>query len=210
MYSMSILKPLSGIPKPAPLPRFTTARALVWRRPAALPQSNGPKEPLPAPPPDFASLTAPQGCTKLPDGAFYVPQRVLLLGSGLAGVGKSTALKHLHSRVANSVYVDKDTINKALLGPDNPYFGDYYSRHVRVQTYDVMFAVAADILAADSPKLVLMDGQFGDKLDHDYIQAPVDELSGRGVLVKVVYFQCGAAAQKQRLHQRGEPRDEDK
>lgn len=96
-------------------------------------------------------------------------RRLLLLSAGLAGVGKSTVLKLLCSRLgSNSMYVDKDTINQALL-QGNPYFSDYYKQHVQQQTYAVMFSIAADNLTIRENCTMILDGQFGDKLSACYV-----------------------------------------
>jgi hypothetical protein len=95
---------------------------------------------------------------------------LLLLSAGLAGVGKSTVLRLLSSRLGtHCVYLDKDTINQALLG-GQPYFSEYYKQHVQQPTYAVMFGIAADNLAARQQCEVLLDGQFGDKLTAEYVQ----------------------------------------
>jgi hypothetical protein len=125
----------------------------------------------------------PQMCTEMQQRRSAVPQqqqqgqqqqqlpkKLLLLSAGLAGVGKSTVLRLLSNRLgSNCVYLYKDTINQALLG-GQPYFSEYYKQHVQQQTYAVMFGIAADNLAARQQCVVLLDGQFGDKLTAEYVQ----------------------------------------
>lgn len=155
-------------------------------------------------------LIAPPGCTQLAPGAVYLPRRVVLLSAGLAGVGKSTALRRLHGCVINSVYIDKDTVNRALLGEQHAYFSPYYDAHVRVQSYAVAFSLACDALQPGAPRLVILDGQYGDKWDAPFVKEPLAALRADGVDVRLVYFHCGAQRQRERMQQRGEPRDDAK
>jgi len=173
----------------APPPRRGAVRPLVpLSLPAAAAGAGAPAPP--SPPPLYL----------LPD------KKVLLLGCGLPAAGKSVALRALAAAVANSTYVDKDGINQALLG-DAPYFGPYYATHVRQQTYAVSLRLAADALSLPGPRLVVLDGQYGDKLSAPYIAGPLAALAAAGVEVKVAFFGVSAAEQERRMRARGEPRD---
>jgi predicted kinase len=115
-------------------------------------------------------FAVPQQHTQQQGQQQQLPRKLLLLSAGLAGVGKSTVLRLLSNRLGSGcVYLDKDTINQALLG-GQPYFSEYYKQHVQQQTYAVMFGIAADNLAARQQCVVLLDGQFGDKLTAQYVQ----------------------------------------
>jgi predicted kinase len=139
----------------------------------------------------------------------------VLVGCGLPAVGKSTVLRTLQRRSRGSLYLDKDAINAALLAgggkqEGSKYFSAYYDTHVRDQTYNVMFAVARDNVAADgSCQLVVLDGQFGDKLSTPAIQDRLRELAA-SCTIKLVYFHCGRESQMARMRARAEPRDEAK
>lgn len=134
----------------------------------------------------------------------HINKKVLILAAGLAGVGKSTLLKELHKQIANSVYIDKDVINEAMIG-DNPRAGDYYNQHVRFQSYEVMFNIAKDNLKKNN--VVILDGMFGDKLTSD-ILAPI--LNSTEFEVKIVYCSCDVNEHHKRMLQRNNPRDNDK
>jgi predicted kinase len=137
-------------------------------------------------------------------------RQTVLLGCGLPAVGKSTVLRRLQRCSRGALYLDKDTINAALLGQQHQYFSAYYNEHVRSQTYAVMFALARDNLL-NGADLIVMDGQFGDKLTSPAIQAPLQELQqATGCSVRVVYFHCSLQSQLARMRARAEPRDEEK
>lgn len=135
----------------------------------------------------------------------------LLLGCGLPAVGKTTIMRSLQRSTPGSLYLDKDTINIALLSEgSHAYFSDYYNRHVRNQTYAVMFHIAKDNLAGGCP-LVIMDGQFGDKFTTSLVQQPLQDLCNAvDCQVRVVYCHCSKETQLARMRSRGEPRDDDK
>jgi hypothetical protein len=98
-------------------------------------------------------------------------RKLLVLSVGLAGVGKSSILRQVAKMLPGCSYLDKDVINQALLiGQPEGYFSEYYDKHVRRQTYEVMFGVAEDALRGGLCEVALLDGQFGDKLGESYIQ----------------------------------------
>ncbi|KAF5826627.1 hypothetical protein DUNSADRAFT_2495 [Dunaliella salina] len=81
-------------------------------------------------------------------------------------------------------------------------------RHVRIQSYRVLFKLAqAQFSAAGKSIVVILDGQFGDKLSADYIQHGLQSLP---VAPLLVYFTCPADVQYRRMQGRGAQRDQDK
>ena len=132
-------------------------------------------------------------------------KQTLLLGCGLPAVGKTTVLRSLH-RSTPAVYLDKDTVNRALLAEvQEDYFSSYYHAHVRNQSYAVMFALARDNLGGGCP-LVSLDGQFGDKWSQPLVQRPLQQLRQEmGCSVKLVYCHCSAGSQLARMRRRGRP-----
>ncbi|KAF5826628.1 hypothetical protein DUNSADRAFT_2495 [Dunaliella salina] len=83
-----------------------------------------------------------------------------------------------------------------------------WTRHVRIQSYRVLFKLAqAQFSAAGKSIVVILDGQFGDKLSADYIQHGLQSLP---VAPLLVYFTCPADVQYRRMQGRGAQRDQDK
>lgn len=133
-----------------------------------------------------------------------IDKKILVISTGLAGVGKTTHLKALSAEIANSVYLDKDVINLALL-QGQEYFSDHYNRYVRMQSYEVMLQLAKDNLKQN--KVVILDGYFGDKLSLPLFK---DYLSSLDFTTKILYFHCSGDKQLERLQQRGDKRDKEK
>ena len=133
-------------------------------------------------------------------------RQTLLLGCGLPAVGKTTVLRRLQRCSRGCFYMDKDTINAALLG-SHDYFSEYYDKHVRCQTYAVMFSLARDNLQ-NGTELIVLDGQFGDKFLAPLIQTPLQELQREtGCSVRLIYFHCSTQSQLARMRARAAPRD---
>jgi predicted kinase len=139
-----------------------------------------------------------------------IKQKVLLIGSGLSGVGKTTILKQLNSKLLNSCYFSKNLLNDTLLQekkelPDR-YNRDYYKKYVAKQSYDIMLDLAIDNLK-DSNRVVILDGYFGDKIGNPMFKKLFDL---ENVNVKIIYFQCSFEIEKSRLRKRDELRDREK
>src|SRR3990167_5178566 len=130
--------------------------------------------------------------------------RVLIFGTGLAGVGKTTHLKALASFIQESVYLDKDEINLEL-GQAFDANSSYYKKVVAPLTYRVMMSRARAALAEG--KAVICDGYFGNKLTSSPV---LEQFQGGNFSTKVIYFHCSGMKQQQRLKQRGFDRDQDK
>uniref|UniRef100_A0A7S3R5U3 Uncharacterized protein n=1 Tax=Dunaliella tertiolecta TaxID=3047 RepID=A0A7S3R5U3_DUNTE len=173
------------------------------------PSAPVPPPPHPPPPPQPSGIqrSAVQRSPELQTPVF-AKRNVAIVGFGLPGVGKSTVLQALHGALANSVIMDKDVVNEALLGTEHAMFSEYYDRHVRIQSYRVLFKLAqAQFAAAGKSIVVILDGQFGDKLSADYIQHGLQSLPVSPLLV---YFTCPADVQFSRMQERGADRDRDK
>ncbi len=143
-----------------------------------------------------------------------VDQKMLIIGGGLVGVGKTTHLRKLSERIANSIYIDKDTINLVLLNKvtaDLPrvkaeeYSSSNYRENVKSQTYNIMLKVAEDNLKCN--KVVILDGYFGNKLIDSFLNG---YLSSPNFITKVIYFHCSGSVEFSRLCKRGYKRDEER
>ncbi len=137
-------------------------------------------------------------------GAKTINKKILIISAGLAGTGKTAHLKYLSRKVSNSVYLGKDIISSILL-QGKPYFSDYYNQYVKMQSYEVMLALARDNLERDT--LVILDGSFGDKLTSGLLK---NYLNSQDFVTKVIYFHCSGNKQLDRLRSRGDGRDSDK
>ena len=129
--------------------------------------------------------------------------RVLILGSGLGGVGKTTHLKALAASIPGSLYLEKDEINLEL-GQEFDSNSDYYKKVIAPLTYQIMMQLANNALAEG--KTVICDGYFGNKLT----ASPIIEQFHQNFPVKVIYFHCSGDKQQERLKTRGLQRDKDK
>src|SRR3990167_5147292 len=129
---------------------------------------------------------------------------ILILGTGLAGVGKTTHLKALAELIPDSLYLGKDDINLEL-GQGFDASSDYYKRTISSLTYRLMMERANSVLAEG--KVVICDGYFGDKLTSTPI---LEQFQNGKCLVKVIYFHCSGNKQQWRLEKRGSERDRDK
>src|SRR3990167_4103702 len=130
--------------------------------------------------------------------------RILILGTGLAGVGKTTHLKALAQSIPGSLYLDKDEINLEL-GHGFDANSDYYKKVITPLTYRVIMARANSALAEG--RVVICDGYFGNKLTSPPV---LEQFQSNNYLTKVIYFHCSGIKQQQRLQQRGLERDQDK
>ncbi|NGX63954.1 MAG: hypothetical protein KR126chlam6_01377 [Candidatus Anoxychlamydiales bacterium] len=139
-----------------------------------------------------------------------IKQKVLLISAGLSGIGKTTILKKLNSKLLNSFYISKNLLNESLLQektelPDR-YNMDYYKTYVAKQSYDIMIDLAIDNLK-DINRVVILDGYFGDKIG----KAMFKKLFHlEDVNVKIIFFQCSAETEMKRLAKRDEQRDREK
>ena len=140
-----------------------------------------------------------------PKAPLVLKKKVAIIGSGIAGAGKSTLFKALRARLANCYYLDKDVIDRALL-KEHPYFSEYYFDNVKFQSYDVILALAEESLS-NGPDAVILDGYFGDKLSLFFMEK---FLHAKDFETKVIYFYCSFKVNKERLIHRGEPRDQEK
>ncbi len=135
--------------------------------------------------------------------------RIIILGAGLAGVGKSTHLTRLAETLTGQgitcVYLDKDKIN-ADLGQVYDPNSEYYKNYVKPRSYQLMIESAQRHIT-DGTQVVILDGYFGDKLT----ASPTKELLiATEFDTRVIYFHCTGETQRQRLTQRGLERDADK
>jgi|GEM_PF-4763397 len=139
------------------------------------------------------------------DSSVSLEKKTAVVGTGLPGVGKSTLLRALSGRVEGSVYLDKDVINQTLLR-GNAYSSEYYKKHVKNQSYELMFSIAGDNLK-NSTCTVILDGMFGDKLSSPMVKP---FLESSDFAVKVIYFYCSPELNQKRLENRGYARDDEK
>ena len=135
----------------------------------------------------------------------YIDKKVVVISSGLPGVGKTTLLRELNKRIANSVYLDKDVIaNPFIVGLEETFYQSaHYHSYVKTQLYTAMLRLAEDNLREGS-RVVLLDGYFGNKLS----SSPFKEfLHSPGSSKKVIHFYCSQAVNEARLRSRGAVRD---
>ncbi|MBI2020944.1 AAA family ATPase [Candidatus Giovannonibacteria bacterium] len=118
---------------------------------------------------------------------FSLPNPTLILGAGISGSGKSTLLNPLAKALTNSVFIEKDLINYALLwtpkkvqgvghsqyligdlvprdDPSNTYYGD----HVRYQSYHLMLMMAKQLLPMG--KHPILEGNYIKEVRFGYIE----------------------------------------
>lgn len=130
-------------------------------------------------------------------------KNILILSTGLAGVGKTTHLREIAQLIPNCVYIDKDLINEAFLGTHSMQ-SDYYNVHVKMQTYALMIKQALSQLSLG--KVVIIDGGVGGKLTSVF----KNYLDTKEFTTKVIYFHCSGETQRERVIERNAARDNDK
>lgn len=136
--------------------------------------------------------------------SIVIPKKIAVVSVGLPGVGKSTILKALNQKIANSVILDKDTISLSLL-QGYSYASDYYNKYVKIQSYELLLTLAKDNLKSD--RVVFLDGFFGDKLRWPLVSS---FFSSEDFELKVLFFYCSFHVNKNRIEERRDPRDEEK
>ncbi len=140
---------------------------------------------------------------------------VLLIGAGMAGVGKSTLLKAL-AKKHNFVYIDKDLLNISFLteisngkiaSKKSSLTSYFFNNNVKFQTYHAMFSLAESNLSQGLN--VILDGYFSDKLDIEFIKERIDSIS-KNFQVILIYFTCSNDVLFKRMKHRNFSRDSDK
>jgi predicted kinase len=128
---------------------------------------------------------------------------ILVMAAGVAGSGKTTHLHAACPQVYTSVYLDKDVVANAYLdevGADMP--SPYYNKHVKSQSYEVLFRFACDQLRLN--KTPVLDGCFGDRLTGALIS---NHLANCKYVTTLIYFQSSGETQYKRILKRGAERD---
>ena len=127
---------------------------------------------------------------------------VLVVGTGLAGVGKTTYFLQLHKDLPNSTYLDKDIINNIFLG-EYGHDSDFYRKHVKFQSYQLLLALTRQNLKPEH--IVIVDGYFGGKLE----LLKIDEIDPTASL-RLIYFKASADYIWKKLNARNSFRDKEK
>ncbi len=131
---------------------------------------------------------------------------MLIMVAGVAGTAKSTHLRKTCAQISDSVYIDKDTVAVRFLDIVNEGMPSlYYNTHVKSQSYEVIFAFAADNLKLN--KTTLLDGCFGDRLTGALIS---NYLATSNYLTSIMYFHCSGPTQRINILDRNVQRDTEK
>jgi len=139
----------------------------------------------------------------------------LVIGAGMAAVGKSILLKGL-AKKHNFVYIDKDLLNISFL--TDIYDGkvmnkkislnsSFFNSKVKFQTYHAMFSLAESNLSQGLN--VILDGYFSDKLHVEFIKERIDSISKKFQVI-LIYFTCSNNVLFKRMKQRNLYRDSNK
>jgi predicted kinase len=130
----------------------------------------------------------------------------LVMGAGLAGVGKTTLLKYSCTKIISAIYLDKDTVAVPLLASvEQGMPSPYYDKYIKAQSYQAIFAFAADNLKLN--KTTILDGCFGDRLTGSLIS---NHLATSPYATLLMYFHCTGPTQLERIIQRNYQRDTEK
>jgi predicted kinase len=145
----------------------------------------------------------------------------LILGVGIGASGKSTLLRELARRIANPVYIDKDTINYAFLrlakpgdfwdiglyrmqGDMIPRSGDFFRKHVWRQSYDLMLRQAQQSL--DLGLNPILEGNYVKEIRKGYIEGVIRPLLGLA-RIKIILTHATESIIRERQTQRSHPHD---
>jgi len=138
---------------------------------------------------------------------------ILLIGSGMAAVGKSSILKEVAKKYS-FIYIDKDALNESYLRDiqngkltDKDAPSNFYKEHIKYQTYHAMLSLAAINLLTG--KNVILDGYFSNKFQLNFMKNELKSLSKKYHIIRV-YFTCSKAVLFNRMNKRNLPRDIDK
>lgn len=123
----------------------------------------------------------------------HFDKKVLIISTGLAGVGKSKHINALKNRLSNSVHIDKDTISAALM-PNGVDLASPEYKAIKDRVYDVMLRLVD--LNVQQKNSVILEGYFGPKLTSPLLK---NYLMSKNFETKVLYFHCSGAKQKERL-----------
>jgi len=149
----------------------------------------------------------------------------LILGVGNSACGKTTLLLEVAKKLKDSFWIDKDTIEDTFLlkmdnsGEDIEKYGKTYGQHPRKEDYHLKFvelqAYLLMILEAKNNlkigKHPILDGNYIREMQKDYLNKVVlPILSGINFKLKILYFHCPEDVMKQRIIDRGNPRDDKK
>lgn len=132
-----------------------------------------------------------------------ISEKILIMSAGLAGVGKTTHLKPICTRIPNSIYLDTDIATFPFLNSvQQPLASDYYGIHVKKQRYKVMFEFAADNLKFN--RIAILDGCFGPELTSTSVKS---HLAMPSYITTAIYFHCSGPTQFARVVKRNAKRD---
>ena len=141
-----------------------------------------------------------------------LPKPTLILGCGIGSSGKSTVLTEVARRVANTFWIDKDTLNESFLhnrhGSVIPggIYSDYYHVHVKNQSYSHMLREA--LINVRLGKHPIVEGNYNRQIQNGYLDREVFPLFEREeCVVKIVYCYAPEEIIRQRMIERGSERD---
>lgn len=155
----------------------------------------------------------------------FLNKPTLIVGAGNSATGKTVHLKELAMVLADSFWIDKDTIEDNFLTRMDykskdimryisnlgifPRKRKYHFEHVELQTYLMMLKEARNNLLLG--KHPILDGNYVKELQEGYFEKVIMPFfNGVDCKIKVIYFFAPEKVMKQRIVDRAEPRDQDK
>lgn len=144
-------------------------------------------------------------------------QPTIILVAGYSASGKTRVGRELARRLGNCCYLDKDTLFEPLVDrlvvaldqPSGDRDSDIYRSQVRPLEY--LCLMEAGFEAASLGVSVLLSAPFLHQLaDHDWMWWLEREAESRGLKPRVVWVSCPRATLRERMINRGSPRDRTK
>ncbi len=150
---------------------------------------------------------------------------LVIVITGIAGIGKTSFGQQLSEKLDNSVIIDKDTINDAFLRKSSFWkpFPDaycvsvkplsrktaFYLENVRFQTYHCMLKIAQDNLQAG--KIPILDGNYHKEISNGYLRGfLIPFFENLNSQVKFILCHADEATMRERIENRNAERDSEK
>lgn len=141
-------------------------------------------------------------------------QPTIILVAGYSASGKTRVGRELARRLGKCCYLDKDTLFEPLVDrlvvalgqPSGDRDSDIYRSQVRLLEYQCLMSAGFEAASFGVP--VLLSAPFLHQLaDHDWMRWLEREVESRGMKLHVVWVSCLREILRERMIDRGSPRD---